>query len=698
MPTRRDFTGDNGKVCGDTWQIVLPFTVESGVEISMTLRRLYREANSVLCVITNGTDSVAAEEGGGTRFRFERGVTAAIEPGLIWYDAKAYAADTNELLTHWYGQILVLPTGDPDGIPDDTDIPEFGSDALHGIRGGGPLHPLAVLDGAAGFLSGDEKRELADLVAAGVEVPRVRALSAGAGLTGGGDLSADRSFAVGAHVDGSIVVHADDVQVGVLATDAQHGNRGGGPLHPLAVIDGAAGFFSGEEKRKLFDIIPGGNAVPSVFGRVGAIVAVTGDYAASEVANDSSVGGSTVRLALETTAAALLSHTSNLTNPHALTKAQITLGNVTNDAQLTRGAGDFALFTSKPAPVAGDVLLIEDSAAANAKKSATLKQLVYGGLAGAISGAGLGIGDLGAVGYSVYIKSPNASGFWMTVQNGNANNLFVGRQNGTVALAVPTALTSNVDPVLKSTATWNNASVAFSGWELDVTNTASLATSKLLDLKTGGVSVFSVSPTGTTALGTLAVAGSLAVAGVVNVAAVNLNLTHNNGGIITASQGLSLNGNGVVDLQAWQTRVTGLSPTAVTPLLSVTHHISTNWQHTSGVAVGLAVLPIVVQTGTAGYTALKIAAIHTTTGSGAKNLILASVGATTVFGVSIGGLVTALGGVDVSGVGAAASALTFVATSDVPATTWTAGTPSNNPAGYMRASVGGATRYIPYWT
>jgi hypothetical protein len=43
-------------------------------------------------------------------------------------------------------------------------------------------------------------------------VPEVRALTAGAGLTGGGDLSADRTFTVAA-ADGTITVNADSIQV-----------------------------------------------------------------------------------------------------------------------------------------------------------------------------------------------------------------------------------------------------------------------------------------------------------------------------------------------------------------------------------------------------------------------------------------------------------------------------------------------------
>ena len=133
-----------------------------------------------------------------------------------------------------------------------------------------------------------------------VESPRQ--IISGAGLTGGGDLSTDRTFNVGAHADGSIVVNANDVQVGILATDAQHGVRGGGTQHALVVPAGAAGFMSGADKTKLDGIEAGAdnNTVDSVFSRIGAVVAVAGDYSASEISNDSSVTGVFVSDALNT--------------------------------------------------------------------------------------------------------------------------------------------------------------------------------------------------------------------------------------------------------------------------------------------------------------------------------------------------------------------------------------------------------------
>lgn len=71
---------------------------------------------------------------------------------------------------------------------------------------------------------------------------------AGAGTTQTG--SRPTTINVIANADGSIIVNADDIKVGVLATDAQHGNRGGGGVHAVAT-SGAAGFMSATDKTKL---------------------------------------------------------------------------------------------------------------------------------------------------------------------------------------------------------------------------------------------------------------------------------------------------------------------------------------------------------------------------------------------------------------------------------------------------------------
>lgn len=73
---------------------------------------------------------------------------------------------------------------------------------------------------------------------------------AGQIVAGGGLTKTGNQLDVGANADGSIVVNADDIQVGVI-NDPQHGSRGGGTLHALVVAAGTAGFMSGSDKTKL---------------------------------------------------------------------------------------------------------------------------------------------------------------------------------------------------------------------------------------------------------------------------------------------------------------------------------------------------------------------------------------------------------------------------------------------------------------
>lgn len=61
-------------------------------------------------------------------------------------------------------------------------------------------------------------------------------------------------------------------------------------------------------------------------------------------------------------------HVADIANPHSVTKTQVGLSNVTNDAQLKRAAADFSSFTEKTSLVGNDVFLIEDSADSNNKK------------------------------------------------------------------------------------------------------------------------------------------------------------------------------------------------------------------------------------------------------------------------------------------------------------------------------------------
>ncbi len=70
-----------------------------------------------------------------------------------------------------------------------------------------------------------------------------------------------------------------------------------------------------------------------------------------------------------------ISHAGDANNPHSVTKDQVSLGNVTDDAQLKRASGDFNSFTDKSQPDGNDLLLIEDSGAGNAKKKLKLENL-----------------------------------------------------------------------------------------------------------------------------------------------------------------------------------------------------------------------------------------------------------------------------------------------------------------------------------
>lgn len=166
--------------------------------------------------------------------------------------------------------------------PNDVQVGVLATDAQHGNRGGGAVHALVVAAGAAGFMSGADKTKIDGLPASAV--PTTRTLTAGLGLAGGGDLSADRTFNVGANGDGSIIVNADDVQVGVLATNVQHGNRGGGALHSNVVPAGAAGFMTGADKTKL-DGLPA-SAVPTTRNlTAGAGMTGGGDLSADRTFN-----------------------------------------------------------------------------------------------------------------------------------------------------------------------------------------------------------------------------------------------------------------------------------------------------------------------------------------------------------------------------------------------------------------------------
>lgn len=72
------------------------------------------------------------------------------------------------------------------------------------------------------------------------------------------------------------------------------------------------------------------------------------------------------------------SHIASTANPHSVSKSDVSLDNVTNDAQLKREAGDIDTFTEKGTPVDADIVLIEDSADSYNKKKVQLSNLPGG--------------------------------------------------------------------------------------------------------------------------------------------------------------------------------------------------------------------------------------------------------------------------------------------------------------------------------
>jgi Concanavalin A-like lectin/glucanases superfamily len=135
-----------------------------------------------------------------------------------------------------------------------------------------------------------------------------------------------------------------------------------------------------------FDGGGGGGAVSSVFGRVGAVVAVASDYAASLISNDSGVMGSTVKVALETLAAAIATNTSNIgANTTALgTKLDTAGAGLTQSGTTVNvAAGDGSISVAADAITVG---VISDVQHGNRGGGALHADVVAGGASGFMSG------------------------------------------------------------------------------------------------------------------------------------------------------------------------------------------------------------------------------------------------------------------------------------------------------------------------
>lgn len=105
-----------------------------------------------------------------------------------------------------------------------------------------------------------------------------------------------------------------------------------------------------------------------------------GDNVSLELVEDGGVSKLQISATYNDTSEELDAHIADTDNPHSVTKAQVSLTNVTDDAQLKRADGDFNTFSEKASPVASDVLLLEDSAASYAKKKVLISSLGSSGI------------------------------------------------------------------------------------------------------------------------------------------------------------------------------------------------------------------------------------------------------------------------------------------------------------------------------
>lgn len=178
---------------------------------------------------------------------------------------------------------------------------------------------------------------------------------AGAGLTKTGN-----TLNVVGNPDGSIIANADDVQVGVLATDAQHGLRGNGGLHQPAttLLDG---FMSAADKTKLNGIATGATDTPlsnanptQVFSAATAAPGVATDASRSDhqhpvntalVADIATVG---TKAAGSSPTLARGDHVHDISTSIAAATADTTFSNaadtLVNSMTLTPGAGTYLVW------------------------------------------------------------------------------------------------------------------------------------------------------------------------------------------------------------------------------------------------------------------------------------------------------------------------------------------------------------------
>lgn len=185
---------------------------------------------------------------------------------------------------------------------------------------------------------------------------------------------------------------------------------------------------------------------------------------------------------------------SNVTQHQAalsITESQISDLNHTDTAAIHDNvSGEISLITEKASPVSGDLLIIEDSAASNAKKKVQIGNLPSSGISNVVEDTTPQLGgDLDINGNAIKSSTTGAR-----LRLGNSDT------DGHVRFDSQQTLNSSsgTDKFFKGEITVNGSGTqGYTAIELDVTETATgSGTKRLLDLKVGASSKFSVNNKG----------------------------------------------------------------------------------------------------------------------------------------------------------------------------------------------------------
>ena len=163
------------------------------------------------------------------------------------------------------------------------------SDVPEGVGPKSVEVPGDIADGTDGELMTWDAAGVASLVPTGAATEVLTSNGAGTSPTfqaGGGGAVTSVFGRIGA-----VIAVAADYSFALIAgtiSAAQHAAQTDGTLHADVVAAGADGFMTGTDKTKLDGISAGAevNAVDSVFGRTGAVVAADDDYKATQLADE----------------------------------------------------------------------------------------------------------------------------------------------------------------------------------------------------------------------------------------------------------------------------------------------------------------------------------------------------------------------------------------------------------------------------